>query len=644
MTWDKYITNSSPGWGWIFIGLFLYSFTIFGQNLDSLALSLRTETLNPQQRMEVYDNLVTAYWESDARKSLDYGKQGIQFAQEQKDDKWRLILYNHSAMAFYYLGEYDSAYVFLDHALQYANEVDDPFLTGNIYMNKGSVFKIEAEYPKALAAYFQALTFFKQAKHERAEGMLLQNISIVYLLLRKTELAQKYLDQAEKIAIKLQDQENLGSILLSKSQIYKDTDIPQAIATSKRAVKIFEELGSKHHESVALSVLGQSYLEAKAYNEAAQVMQKSFAIAQQLDYPTLLATQSIQLSNARFYQGQYMESENLAYYGLEKDSSNMEVVHNALFNIIRNNMYLGNLKKAEDYIDQYYESVQRFATVNYQASLSEMEVKYESQQKIAQIDSLQKQRRLYVWLGISAFIIFLVVLGLVFFRYRLAVSKRKLAEQQTKRLDQEKQLVAVKATLDGESAERSRLAKDLHDGLGSMLSLVKFNLPDMHAGVLEANDVSRFQKAIGLLDESIHELRRVAHHMMPESLLRFGLKLSLSDFAAAIPMVNFHYFGDEKRLPGNLEVMIYRCVHELVNNSLKHGNPTQINIQLVQQEDRISFTVQDNGSGFDPKQQKEGMGLQNIRQRVEAFKGKLNCYSNEKGTETHVELELQEQH
>jgi|GEM_PF-1070981 len=369
MTWDKYITNASPGWGWIFIGLFLYSFTIFGQNLDSLALSLRTETLNPQQRMEVYDNLVTAYWESDARKSLDYGKQGIQFAQKQNDDKWLLILYNHSAMAFYYLGEYDSAYVFLDQALQYAKDVDDPFLTGNIYMNKGSVFKIEAEYPKALAAYFQALTFFKQAKHERAEGMLLQNISIVYLLLRKTELAQKYLDQAEKIAIKLQDQENLGSILLSKSQIYKDTDIPQAIATSKRAVKIFEELGSKHHESVALSVLGQSYLEAKAYNEAAQVMQKSFAIAQQLDYPTLLATQSIQLSNARFYQGQYMESENLAYYGLEKDSSNMEVVHNALFNIIRNNMYLGNLKKAEDYIDQYYESVQRFATVNYQASL-----------------------------------------------------------------------------------------------------------------------------------------------------------------------------------------------------------------------------------------------------------------------------------
>ena len=642
MNTRRHILDSLLYGSWVFIGLFFYSATTFGQNVDSLEQKLELKTLDAKQRMQVYDELVTSYWENDARKSLSFGQQGIQLAREHKDDKWLSILYNHSAMAYFYLGQYDSAYVFLDKALEYAKIIDEPFITGNVYMNKGSVFKMEAAYPEALAEYFQALTYFKKAGNERAQGMLLQNISVVYLLLRKMDMAQKYLDQAEKIAIKLKDQENLGGILISKSQIYQETDIAKAIEASERAVQIFKDLGSSHHQAVALSVLGRCYLKAKQYDQGAQMMEESFAIAQKLDYPTLLATQAIQLSNARFYQGNYTESENLAYYGLEKDTANMEVVHNALFNIIRNNMYLGNLKKAEDYIDQYYESVQTFATAHYQSSLSEMEVKYESQQKVAQIDSLQKERKLHVLLGISGCVIFLVVFGLIFIRYRLAVSKRKLAEQQNKRMDQERQLVAVKATLDGESAERSRLAKDLHDGLGSMLSLVKFNLPDMHAGVLEANDVSQFQKAIGLLDESIHELRRVAHHMMPESLLRFGLKVSLSDFAEAIPMVNFHYFGDEKRLPGKLEVMIYRCIHELVNNSLKHANSTQINIQLVQQDDRISFTVQDDGKGFDTEKQKEGMGLQNIRQRVEAFKGKLNCYSSELGTETHVELELHE--
>src|SRR5690606_13777582 len=157
------------------------------------------------------------------------------------------------------------------------------------------------------------------------------------------------------------------------------------------------------------------------------------------------------------------------------------------------------------------------------------------------------------------------------------------------RLVQEKQLVAVQATLDGEAAERTRLAKDLHDGLGSMLSLVRFNLPQVEgeAAVLEGIDVTRFQKALGMLDESIQELRRVAHHMMPESLLRYGLKVSLSDFCTAIPTVDFHYFGDEARLPEKLEIMIYRCIHELVNNALKHAQAGHVNVQLVQEPDRI---------------------------------------------------------
>src|SRR5690606_16177210 len=108
---------------------------------------------------------------------------------------------------------------------------------------------------------------------------------------------------------------------------------------------------------------------------------------------------------------------------------------------------------------------------------------------------------------------------------------RKLAEEESRRLEQEKQLVAVQATLDGEAAERSRLAKDLHDGLGGMLSAVKLNLPQIKGNaLLEAVDVTRFQTALGMLDDSIQELRRVAHHMMPESLMRYGLKVSLADF------------------------------------------------------------------------------------------------------------------
>src|SRR5690606_33352486 len=133
-------------------------------------------------------------------------------------------------------------------------------------------------------------------------------------------------------------------------------------------------------------------------------------------------------------------------------------------------------------------------------SLSAMEVKYETEKKELRIEALEKQHQLYIWLGIAAALVLLIALALAYFRYRLAESRRKLAEKEALRLEQEKQLIAVQATLDGEAAERSRLAKDLHDGLGGMLSAVKMNLPQVNGdALLEAVDVTRFQTALGML-------------------------------------------------------------------------------------------------------------------------------------------------
>src|SRR5690606_39088736 len=199
--------------------------------------------------------------------------------------------------------------------------------------------------------------------------------------------------------------------------------------------------------------------------------------------------------------------------------------------LARSNAYKSDFKLAFVQLDSAYHLRDTLFNEEQQRQMAFWETTYQKETKELKIASLEKQHQLHIWLGIAGAITFLVVLAFAFIRYRLAVSKRKLAEEEAQRLEQEKQLVAVQATLDGEAAERTRLAKDLHDGLGSMLSLVKFNLPQVQGdAVLETVDVSRFQKALGMLDDSIQELRRVAHHMMPESLLRYGLKASLSDF------------------------------------------------------------------------------------------------------------------
>jgi len=113
------------------------------------------------------------------------------------------------------------------------------------------------------------------------------------------------------------------------------------------------------------------------------------------------------------------------------------------------------------------------------------------------------------------------------------------------------------------------------------------------------DDVGRLDNVLGLLDQSMQELRRVAHNMMPEALVKYGLKAALADFCRNIENAHYHYFGEEKRLDPNLEVTVYRTAFELVNNALKHAEAQAINIQVVQQSDRLALTVHDDGKGFD---------------------------------------------
>ena len=231
----------------------------------------------------------------------------------------------------------------------------------------------------------------------------------------------------------------------------------------------------------------------------------------------------------------------------------------------------------------------------------------------------------------------------LYLRQKVTNTKKELSEQQVIRLEKEKQLIATQANLEGEVTERSRLARDLHDGLGGMLSAVKLNLFDMKNGgaVIASDDVLQFNKVLEMLDSSITELRRVAHNMMPESLSRYGLKVSLQDFCDSLQNVHFHFFGNDKRLDNKLEMMIYRSVHELVNNALKYADAENINVQIVQQPDTVSLTVQDDGRGFDTSAPTRGTGLTNIRTRAESVGGTMHIFSEPgNGTEINVEFIL----
>ena len=303
---------------------------------------------------------------------------------------------------------------------------------------------------------------------------------------------------------------------------------------------------------------------------------------------------------------------------------------------------LGRHGEAARFFGAYDRMMNERTDRNYHEALSQLEVLYETEKKQQQIAALEKEKHFYILISVSGALILLLAFGLLFYRHRLNRGKRELAERKVKQLEQERQLVATLALLDGENAERTRLARDLHDGLGSMLSVVKLHLHSIKefSSLTEA-DAERLAKARDMLDELVVELRRVAHNLMPTSLSHCGIKAALEDFCRSIPMADFRFFGEDTHLDSRLEILIYRCAYELVNNAMKHAEASRINVQLTVDENLVSLSVQDNGKGFGSDTVTYGAGFTNIRNRISAYNGKISIYSSPgAGTEVTIEIEL----
>ena len=279
-----------------------------------------------------------------------------------------------------------------------------------------------------------------------------------------------------------------------------------------------------------------------------------------------------------------------------------------------------------------------------------LEKKFETQKKEDQIMLQQAQIRQknilnYFFAGSAIGLLIISLLG-----YRNYKNRQRLQQAKIDELETEKQLTATEAVLKGEEQERTRLAKDLHDGLGGMLSGIKFSLNNMKGNLIMTPDNAQaFERSIDMLDSSIKEMRRVAHNMMPEVLVKFGLDAALKEYCNEIDKsgvihTSYHSIDLEQvQIEQTVAVTIYRIVQELVNNTIKHAAAKNVLVQAHCTEDGklLTVTVEDDGKGFDINAlpQTSGIGWKNIQNRVEFLKGKLD-FKSEAGKGTSVLLEI----
>ncbi len=373
--------------------------------------------------------------------------------------------------------------------------------------------------------------------------------------------------------------------------------------------------------------IGNDYLKLEQFDSAEFYFQKSYDIAVRYKYKPKVLLSLISLSDLEEAKGNFEK----AYSYKKKQAS-----------------YADSLVKEQN---QY-----RILLIDGEFAAEKRSNEIRQLQKDKQIQSLSFEKKSTLNYILVSSIIVLTVFGFLVYRnlrhrHVLAKQQEEIHRQKIRELEKDRQLIAVDSMLKGQEEERSRMAKDLHDGLGGMLSGVKLSLGAMKGNIILSEANTRlFASVLDQLDHSINEMRRVAHNMMPEALVKLGLQQAVQDYCDGLNesnnlKFNTQFYGLEKRLDTATEIVVYRIVQELLNNVVKHADASEVLVQLMRHEKNLNITIEDNGRGFivNEVDSKRSVGLNNVRSRVDYLKGQLDVKSTPgAGTSIHIECAVQD--
>jgi two-component system, NarL family, sensor kinase len=636
---------------------------------DSLVIALKKSAADTN-KVNLLNTIVSKYQYTDPPKAMEYSLQMGELAKKLQFNYGLAMAYSLAGGLSVEKSDFSAGTEFYKQALELVTgrkDLRNKKLYGRIKQSFGVIAYYQEDYSTAVDYYLEAAGVYKEINDDRLLLVIYNNLSGVHAIMIDKQNALKYAEECYSLSkkvkdlfrtsmacvalasakIELQDYAGVESYLRESKKICdtilnyvllgrtyslygqlvigRDSDNSKAIQYFENAIVSFEKSGSQFEVAASHQRLGEAYSRSGNYTTAKYEITKAIDMAKQL------GVLQIELHSLK------------SLSELEEKNNNQPEALILLkkYNIINDSLNIEGKQKQVSALEAKYETKIK-------------EYKIVQLQKDKQVQSLsikQKSTLNYFLLGSLAAV--MIVAFLIYrnlrHRHQLAKQQDELQQQRIRELEKDRQLVAVDSMLKGQEEERSRLAKDLHDGLGGLLSGVKFSLSNMKDNLIVTPDnMAVFERSLDMIDTSINELRRVAHNMMPEMLTKFGLDEAVKDYCSTVNAtkllaVKYQSLGMETRLDKAKEIIIYRIIQELLNNILKHAAASETFIQLIRESNRLNIVVEDNGKGFDTAllENSKGAGWVNIRSRVEYLKGQLDIHSGPgKGTLVNIEFNV----
>jgi two-component system NarL family sensor kinase len=525
----------------------------------------------------------------------------------------------------------DTAIILAQQELALAQAINHKRFAANALNIIGGAFITKSNYPEAIENLLNSLRIFEEIGNKKGASRCFLNLGAVYFRQQSYDKASDYFLKALSLAEEFNNKQliaecynNLGVVYFSK------LNYPQALAYYLKDLKINQEIGNKSGMGRSLSNIATVYIKQTKpdYPQALNYILKALQVRKEVDDKQGIVICYINIGsldiNLLDYKGAIQYSDSAIM--LVKEIGDIENERLAYENLALANSKMGNYKEAYENHVKFKQLTDSIFNADNTKQISDLKTKFEVEKKEAELKVIQqeeiKRQKLIIWSVI-------ILSSLVLFSSLLLFNRIRLKQKNKHQLlINEKQKELAVAVMDTQEQERKRIAEDLHDSLGHLLSTVKLNLQ-----TLPESQKQSVQNSMILLNQASEELQNITFNLMPRTLEEEGLVPALNELAVKVSnsgavkiqvhVHNMNHFNLEKQSQFN----IYRIVQEAVNNILKHAEAKEITIQLIGQDTHFTIMIEDDGKGFDTEMQKNGRGLKNIVTRSLWLKGNINIDS-----------------
>ncbi|MCC6372516.1 MAG: sensor histidine kinase [Bacteroidia bacterium] len=633
--------------------------------VDSLLALTKKEGLADSVKIKLYGDISWELIGSDINAAQKYAAMELELSV--KTSRKADIAQSESDLGSIYNRKaiYDTALIHYYKALKLRQELKQEVKEAGIYTNIATVFMRQNKFSEALDINFKTLKIFEKVGDDVKQAITLGNIANLYYELEQNGPALQFMHKSIELARKANHQITVANVLVNiggikfeegvvKDVLVNKVALDTALLCFKEAESIFESLHAAYNLGVVYNNIGRIYTIHKNYKEALDYYRKGLSNRIILEDGYGIGLSNLNLGEVEYLSARYdkaivhLDSAATVFLNL-KNYINLKQAYGKLAECYEAKNELPKALKYYQLYNNYKDSVY---TIDNAEKMAEMQTRYQTEKKDleiakqkAELEVTEQKVNSRNNLILFTILIALLLLASLYFFFRKRQVQAK-AERDAELAHQKD--IRAKAIIEAEEKERVRIAKDLHDGVGQLLSAAKMNLSSIQDKIKITSDEDNviFKNALELVDESVKEVRTVSHNMMPNTLLKMGLASAVKEFITKIQntpnlKVNLEIVGLTNRLEQEKESVLYRVIQELVSNIIKHAKASELTLQLIKHDAELTIMIEDNGVGFDTSKIStfEGIGLKNIMSRVEFINGTVH-FDSEPGKGTRVILDI----